>query len=121
MLLDTYKILTNKQWEKAQETGYIRLPMDEKDGFIHLSTAPQLAATLSFFFEDHEKLILLELKQHLFKESLVFEAPFPKDSRSTPFPHLYSELKVSQIFKVWEIERGAFILPKEILLKAEGV
>ena len=119
MLLDIYKILTIEQWEKAQETGQVKVPLDEKDGFIHLSTATQLAATLSFFFEDCETLILLELKQQEFKETLIFEAPSPKDTRNSPFPHLYAPLNVAQISKVWEIERGAFLLPKEILLKAE--
>lgn len=119
MSLDTYKILTKKQWEKAQEIGCIKTSIDEKDGFVHLSTAAQLAATLSFFFEDYETLLLLELKKNEFKEALVFEVPLPEDHRSGPFPHLYSELKVSQISKVWEIKRGAFSLPKELLLKAE--
>ena len=119
MSADTYKILTIKQWEKAQEIGYIKEPIDEKDGFIHLSTAAQLAATLSLFFEDYETLLILELKQNVFKDALVFEVPFPEDSRCGLFPHLYSELRVSQVSKVWEIERGAFSLPKELLLKAE--
>ena len=119
MSLDTYKILTKKQWEKAQKIGYIKTPIDEKDGFIHLSTAAQLATTLSFFFADYETLLLLELKKNECKEALVFEVPLPEDHRSGPFPHLYSELKVSQISKVWEIKRGAFSLPKELLLKAE--
>ena len=119
MSIDTYKILTKKQWEKAQEIGCIKTSIDEKDGFVHLSTVAQLAATLSFFFEDYETLLLLELKKNEFKEALVFELPFPEDHRSGRFPHLYSELKVSQISKVWEIKRGAFSLPKELLLKAE--
>jgi uncharacterized protein (DUF952 family) len=119
MPVDTYKILTKEDWKKAQQTGFVKVAIDETDGFIHLSTAAQLAVTLSFFFENYETLILLELKQNEFKDALVFEAPDLKDTRSGLFPHLYAELMVSQISKVWQIQRGAFVLPKELLLKVE--
>ena len=44
-----YKILTPEEWERASETGIIETDLDIKDGFIHLSTSRQLAATLAFY------------------------------------------------------------------------
>ena len=49
-----YKILRISEWEDASRTGSIVTEVDQNDGFIHLSTAVQLAATLSFFFQDSD-------------------------------------------------------------------
>lgn len=114
-----YKILTIEQWEKAQKSGSVSTTLDQNDGFIHLSTASQLAGTLHYFFENHEQLILLELKKEVFGNNLIFEAPKPKGDREGLFPHLYAELKLKQISKVWPISRGAFLLPEPVILEAE--
>ena len=116
---DVYKILTLEQWDNASKTGFIVTELDKKDGFVHLSTSSQLALTLSLFFSEHEKLVLLQLNQEEIKDSLIFEDPIPKGERSGLFPHLYNDLLVTQISGVWHLERGAFILPKEILLQSE--
>ncbi len=47
-----YKVLTLNEWEKAQASGVIITELDIKDGFIHLSTAAQLNATLSLYFDN---------------------------------------------------------------------
>ena len=56
-----YKILRINEWKDASRTGSIVAEVDQEDGFIHLSTAVQLAATLSFFFQDSDKAFLLQL------------------------------------------------------------
>lgn len=117
---NVYKILTEEQWRTASETGLIEVELDKKDGFIHLSTASQLAGTLSFYFADDEDLILLQLDRSQIKDALIYEAPFPVGDRTGEFPHLYSELSVDQVAQVWKISRGAFSLPKEIILQAES-
>ena len=119
MVNDVYKILTLEQWENASKTDSIVTELDKKDGFIHLSTSSQLALTLSLFFAEHDKLVLLQLNQEEIKDSLIFEDPIPKGERSGSFPHLYTDLSVNEVSRVWHLERGAFILPKEILLQSE--
>ena len=119
MMNDVYKILTIEQWENASKTGFIVTELDKKDGFVHLSNSSQLALTLSLFFKEHEKLVLLQLNQEEIKDSLIFEAPIPKGERSGLFPHLYDDLSVNAVSRVWHLEKGAFILPKEILLQSE--
>ena len=116
---DVYKILTLEQWENASKTGFIVTELDKKDGFVHLSTSSQLAITLSFFFTQHKQVVLLQLIQDEIEDALVFEAPVPEGERNGLFPHLYSELGVNQISQVWHLERGAFILPDDVLLQAE--
>ena len=58
---NVYKILREHEWEEAKESGQIITALDKQDGFIHLSTASQLAATLAFFFKESDSLQLLQL------------------------------------------------------------
>ena len=118
-----YKVLRANEWETASNTGKIVTDLDNGDGFIHLSTAVQLAATLSFFFQDTDEVFLLQLDlEKLDKDKLLYEEPYPNEGkRKSAFPHLYSELRADQIANVWNLERGAFNLPEEVLLQAENL
>ena len=118
-----YKVLRANEWETASNTGKIVTDLDNGDGFIHLSTAVQLAATLSFFFQDTDEVFLLQLDlEKLDKDKLLYEEPYPNEGkRKSAFPHLYSELRTDQIANVWNLERGAFSLPEEVLLQAENL
>ncbi|KXS20004.1 hypothetical protein M427DRAFT_28363 [Gonapodya prolifera JEL478] len=73
--------------------------LDQRDGFVHLSTANQVANTLRLFFplEKHQKVFILQLK---FADSpqlaslVKFEAPAGPDHQGGPlppgdFPHVY--------------------------------
>jgi uncharacterized protein (DUF952 family) len=117
-----YKVLRANEWETASNTGKIVTDLDNGDGFIHLSTAVQLAATLSFFFQDSDEVFLLQLDlEKLDKDKLLYEEPYPNEGkRKSAFPHLYSELRTDQIANVWTLERDAFNLPEEVLLQAEN-
>ena len=117
-----YKVLKSDEWAEASSTGKIITDLDKRDGFIHLSTASQLAATLFFYFQDSEEVILLQLDlDKINKDKLLYEEPYPNEGkRKSPFPHLYSELITDQIANIWTIKRGAFDLPEEVLLQAEN-
>ena len=120
---NVYKILRESEWEEAKESGQIITALDKQDGFIHLSTASQLAATLSFFFKDSDSLQLLQLNlDKIDATQLIYESPHPNEGkRRSDFPHLYSQLKINQIFESWNIRRGSFSLPEEVLLQAENL
>jgi len=122
MMDKVYKVLRANEWEIASKTGKIVTDIDNVDGFIHLSTAVQLAATLSIFFQDSDEVFLLQLDlEKLDKDKLLYEEPYPNEGkRKSAFPHLYSELRTDQIANVWNLERGAFNLPEEVLLQAEN-
>ena len=85
-----------------------------------MSTAKQLAGTLYYFFENDEDLILIQFKSGDLGNDLVFEEPYPKDNRKGLFPHFYSQLNIERISNFWEIQRGAFILPEEVILEQEN-
>ena len=117
-----YKILRELEWEEAQESGQIITDLDKQDGFIHLSTASQLAATLAFFFKDSDYLQLLQLDlDKIDVKKLIYEAPYSNEGkRKSAFPHLYSQLMTNQITESWTIERAGFSLPEEVILQAEN-
>ena len=50
-----YKILTPEEWNKSKISGLITTELDQIDGFIHLSNASQLSATLALYFSEHEE------------------------------------------------------------------
>ena len=116
---NVYKILSIREWDDAQKTGYINIDLDKKDGFIHFSNANQLAASLELYFSDHEEVILLLPCMRKIESNLKYEPTDGDSERKGFFAHLYGDLKIEDIEKSWQIKRGAFQLPKSILLEAE--
>ena len=118
-----YKILRIHEWEVASSKDQIVTDLDTEDGFIHLSTAAQLAGTLSFYFKESDSVFLLQLDlDKIDGEKLIFEEPYINEGkRKSSFPHLYSELYTNQISNIWNIERGAFNLPDEVILQGENL
>lgn len=115
-----YKVLTLNEWKLAKETGVIITNVDKNDGFVHLSTARQLNATLSMYFKESSKVMLLEVSHNKIKKILKSEPTNPGSSRKGFFYHLYGELLIEYISKFWLLERGAFNIPDEILIQAEA-
>ena len=115
-----YKVLTLNEWNIAKETGVIITNVDKNDGFVHLSTARQLNATLSMYFQDSSKVMLLEVSHNKVKKILKYEPTNSDSSRKGFFYHLYGELLIEYISKFWLLERGAFNIPDEILIQAEA-
>ena len=114
-----YKILTLQEWHDAQKSKVIKTDLDDKDGFVHFSNANQLAASLEFYFYDYEEVVLLLPKMDKIKPFLKYEQADINSERSGFFAHMYGNLRTYDIEKSWQIKRGAFILPKSILLEAE--
>ena len=57
-----YKVLPSTDWQAAQRAGTFHgSPVDLRDGFIHFSTAEQLAETLRRHFAGMTDLVLLRV------------------------------------------------------------
>lgn len=81
-----YKITDRNEWAAATDAGvYDGAPVDRADGFIHFSTASQVAETASKHFAGRDDLLLVALVPELFGERLRWE---PSRGGSL-FPHLY--------------------------------
>ena len=113
-----YKVLTNGEWEAASHSGQIITQLDHVDGFIHLSSAGQLNMTLSLYFPQEESVVLLELNEQEIEASLTYEY---SAKRGGEFAHFYGELSIKKISQLWHLDRNAFSLPGEVMLKAEQV
>jgi len=58
----TYKIMTASEWEAARAEGMYRgSAQDQRDGFIHLSTAAQIAETARKHFSGVPDLVVLAI------------------------------------------------------------
>ena len=105
-----YKICTYEEWEEAKKKGkYEGSKKDKEDGFIHFSDKEQLKGTLKKFFFNQKNLILLKIDALKLK-NLIYE----QVSDGNMFPHLYSELNISHVYKDYEIsisKEGDYILP----------
>jgi uncharacterized protein (DUF952 family) len=93
--------------------------LDKKDGFIHLSTAVQLNATLSLYFSKEKSVVLLQIDHAQTLHQLKFEAPSQPGNRNSAFPHYYGDLNTNFVSKIWHLNRGAFEIPIEVMLQAE--
>lgn len=114
-----YKILTPQEWDEAQQSRSLRTPLDEADGFVHLSGATQLAGTLQRYFGDAARVVLVEICQDSLSADLRWEAPVPAGGRPGLFPHLYRDLRLDDVVQTWLVGRGGFRLPLDVVDQAE--
>ena len=111
-----YKVLTLQEWEGASKTGLVITDLDQKDGFIHLSSASQLNVTLALYFSQEEQVVLLQIKESEIAQDLTYEI---SEKRGGQFAHLYGELSTKKISQFWHLDRSAFNLPNDVMLQAE--
>jgi uncharacterized protein (DUF952 family) len=92
-----YKICSASAWREAERLGVYRGSADDvRDGFIHFSTASQLAETARKFFFGQTGLFLIEVDADVLGEALRWE-PSRNDEL---FPHLYGELDLGAVTAV---------------------
>jgi len=86
---------------------------DKRDGFIHFSTAQQLAETLQKHFAGARDLVLLYVREQLIEpeEALRWEP----SRGGALFPHVYGSLPIAAVERVEALtldERGLHLLPE---------
>ncbi len=89
-----YKIVTRGDWQIAERDGAFDGSRDDhRDGFIHLSTADQVVATLHRHFAGQGDLKLIAVRADELGEALKFEVSRGGDA----FPHLYGPLRLTSV------------------------
>ncbi len=87
-----YKICTKELWEETERTGvFPGMPVDHRDGYIHLSTEAQNAGTIRKYFHGQRGLVMLGVDADKLGEALRWEASSSGQRRGL-FPHLYGTL-----------------------------
>jgi uncharacterized protein (DUF952 family) len=109
-----YKICGREEWAAAEQAGvYTGSADDLRDGFIHLSSAAQVAGTAERYFAGRKDLVLVAVDAARLSGSLRWEP-----SRGGQlFPHLYGPLPLSAVPHVATLPLGAdgrHVLPEGI-------
>jgi uncharacterized protein (DUF952 family) len=89
-----YKICSAELWRDAQRAGLFRgAPLDLRDGFIHFSSAAQVAETAARHFSGAADQVLVAVDGALLGEALKWEPSRGGDL----FPHLYGALTLDAV------------------------
>ena len=84
-----YRVISKEDWEIAKQVGRVpRCGSDERDGYVHLSTAETMIQTANLYFEPAEEPLIIELQSQALGTSLRWEKVACQDQS---FPHLYAE------------------------------
>jgi len=107
-----YKVCAGEHWANTKTAGvFTGVAVDLADGFIHFSTADQLAETLQKHFSGQSGLILLTIDV----EKLGTELKWEPSRGGALFPHLYADLHLEAIDAEHILRtdmNGTFILPE---------
>ena len=106
-----FKIVARAEW-MASSGDYDGSAHDKADGFLHFSTAEQLAQTLQLYYADADDLILVAVTAEACGDALKWER---SESRDQDFPHLYGPLTCDAMKWSRPIAKdatGRFALPK---------
>lgn len=96
-----YKICPAPLWREAEAVGIFRgAAVDIQDGFIHFSTAAQVAETAARHFAGQHDLALIAVDAGVLGDAVRWEP----SRGGALFPHLYGALPVSAV-------RGVYALP----------
>lgn len=99
-----YKICGADEWREAEARGsYAGSPDDLRDGFIHFSTAAQLAGTAAKHFAGRGDLILVGVDAMALGDALKWEPSRGGDL----FPHLHGPLPVSAVRSIVPVPLGS--------------
>lgn len=86
-----YKILPEAAWSQAEAAGSFRgSAVDLADGYIHFSTAAQVAETAAKHFAGAADLVIVAVDEDLLGTALEWEP----SRGGALFPHLYAPLAV---------------------------
>jgi uncharacterized protein (DUF952 family) len=98
-----YKICPASLWREAARAGVFRgAENDQRDGFIHFSTAAQVAETAAKHFAGEPDLVLVRADSARLGDALKWET----SRGGALFPHLYGDLALAAVTKVDPLPLG---------------
>jgi len=127
-----YKLVTRGEWEAARSGGFFAgSDTDRRDGFIHFSTAAQVAETARRYFAGVPDLLLVAADADMLAAlpSLVLDAASARNAAETGqlrfeasrggdlFPHLYAPLPFAAVIGETDIPLdpdGAPLIPRDL-------
>ncbi len=103
-MMRIFKICPAALWRDAEAKGLFEgAPVDLADGFIHFSTAAQVAETAAKHFSGMADLLLVAVDEAALGPALRYEI----SRGGAAFPHLYGPLPLSAVVSVRPLPLGA--------------
>lgn len=97
MTATAYKLIDGREWQVARAEGVYRgSVLDRADGFIHLSTAEQLAGTASKHYADRVDLRLVAVDLAALGDTVRWEP----SRGGALFPHIHGDLPMKVVGSV---------------------
>lgn len=109
-----FKIFRRAEWDAFRAAGETAgAPVDLTDGFIHFSTAAQVAETAARHFATESDLVLVAVNSAQLGEGLKWEP----SRGGALFPHLYRPLRLAEVIWDKSLPLGAtgHIFPEGVL------
>jgi uncharacterized protein (DUF952 family) len=94
-----YHITTRTDWEKARLDGQYTAPSIQQEGFIHASTAEQVAGTANLFYKGQTGLVLLAIETERLHPEVRFDAVRTHGGEQF-FPHIYGPLNLDAVIDI---------------------
>jgi uncharacterized protein (DUF952 family) len=95
-----YKICPASAWREAERRGVYRGSADDlRDGFIHFSSASQVAETAKKHFAGQTGLFLIAVDADALGDALRWELSRGNEQ----FPHLYGELDLGAVTAILDL------------------
>lgn len=99
-----YHLASADDWRAAEAAGrYDGSADDRRDGFIHFSTAAQVARSAAKFRAGHADLLLLWVDVGVLGAALRWE----RSGSGDPYPHLYAALLPRDVRRVDRLPIGS--------------
>jgi uncharacterized protein (DUF952 family) len=96
-----YKVLLPEQLATLEQDGvFAGAPVDLGDGYIHMSTAAQLAETIAKHFSGQSNLAIVAVDLDALGDALKWEPSRGGDL----FPHLYAPLSLDAVIAYGPLE-----------------
>jgi uncharacterized protein (DUF952 family) len=100
-----YKICSKNEWNNAViKKFYTGSDVDNKDGFLHLSTKEQLKETVLKHFKGQENLLIICFNVTEIEDKLKWEISRNEEL----FPHYYGNLETSKAEEIYNLSLNAY-------------
>lgn len=113
-----YVLCRLSDWEAAKKAGAYRGSSDDlRDGFIHFSTAAQVAESAAKHRAGEADLLLLSVPVEALGPALAWEAAAGGSRGGEFFPHLYGPLPVEAVKRIDELPltaEGKHVFPTHV-------
>jgi uncharacterized protein (DUF952 family) len=117
-MANIFHIISRKEWELAQKHGVYSPKSLYEEGFIHCSQTDQIIDVANSFYKEQKGLLLLRIFEPDIRAEVRHEPPLEAPLSGLLFPHIYGDLNLNAVNKVFEFpvgKGGYFSLPDGLL------